>query len=69
MKYLENTLTDGQGYRTLDSYRKVMGMAGEWTDEMENAYNEIKALRNKYGKDKDISPEDIKRISELAVIF
>lgn len=69
MKYLENTLTDGQGYRTLDSYRKVMNMAAEWTGEMENAYNEIKALRNKYGKDKDISPEDIKRISDLAVIF
>jgi hypothetical protein len=26
--------TDGQAYRTLDSYREIMGMSGQWTDEM-----------------------------------
>lgn len=43
--YKNNTLTDGQGYRTLDSYRKVKIMAGEWTPEMESAYNSIKELK------------------------
>ena len=68
-KYLSNTLTDGQGYRTLDSYRKVKGMSGEWTGEMENAYNEIKSLRSRYGKEDDISPEDLKKIADLAIVF
>ena len=27
--YLKNTLTDGQGYRIISSYRNVMGMAGK----------------------------------------
>lgn len=68
-KYLSNTLTDGQGYRTLDSYRKVKGMSGEWTREMENAYNEIKSLRSRYGNEDDISPEDLKKIADLAIVF
>lgn len=68
-KYLSNTLTDGQGYRTLDSYRKVKGMSGEWTREMENAYNEIKSLRSRYGKEDDISPDDLKKIADLAIVF
>lgn len=44
--YDKSTLTDGQGYRTLDSYRKVMIMAGgdNWTETHEMAYLEIKRL-------------------------
>lgn len=68
-KYLKNTLTDGQGYRTLDSYRKVRGMAGQWTEEHEAAYKEIKALRAKYGRNEQVSNEDLARIAELAVVF
>lgn len=68
-KYLKNTLTDGQGYRTLESYRKVRGMAGQWTEEHEAAYKEIKALRVKYGRNDEISSEDLARIAELAVTF
>lgn len=67
-KYLENTLTDGQGYRSLRSYRKVLGMAGRWTDEMENAFREIEGIRSRYGKDK-IPAEELKRIADLAVVF
>lgn len=67
-KYLENTLTDGQGYRSLRSYRKVLGMAGQWTDEMENAFREIEGIRSRYGKDK-IPAEELKRIADLAVVF
>ena len=68
-KYLKNTLTDGQGFRTLESYRKVRGMAGQWTEEQEAAYKEIKALRAKYGRNEQISSEDLARIAELAVTF
>lgn len=68
-KYLKNTLTDGQGYRTLKSYRKVMGMAGKWTEEQEAAYKEILNLRSKYGPNDTISVEDLSRIAELSVVF
>lgn len=66
--YLRNTLTDGQGYRTLESYRKVMGMAGKWTPDMQNAYEHIQAIRARIG-DANITPEDIKSLSDLAVVF
>lgn len=68
-KYLKNTLTDGQGYRTLESYRKVRGMAGQWTEEHEAAYKAIKALRAKYGRNEQISNEDLAEIAKLAVVF
>lgn len=48
--YRKCSLTDGQGWRTLDSYRKVLGMAGKWTQEMEDVYDEIMTLRAKYQK-------------------
>ena len=67
-KYTKNSLTDGQGYRTLTSYRKVLGMAGQWTREMENAYNQIMTLRETYGKNA-IPTEELRKIEELAVIF
>lgn len=67
--YTNNTLTDGQGYRTFDSYRKVMGMSGKWTHEMENVYIEIKQLRNKYGKDTQIPLNELAKIAEMGIIF
>lgn len=73
-KYKHNTLTDGQGYRTLRSYRKVMGMAGQWTEEMQRAYEAIEQLRADYGYDKDgnhkeIPSEKIAEIAKMAVVF
>ena len=64
--YEKNTLTDGQGYRSLESYRAVKGMAGEWTRQMEAAYNEIQEIRH---SGRSLSDADIKRLAELAVIF
>lgn len=66
-KYKKNTLTDGQGYRTLDGYKKVMGMQGKWTTQMEEAYQEIKNLEERYGD--EIPADAITRISQLAAIF
>lgn len=44
-QYLDNDATDGQGFRVLDSYRRVMGMAHQWTPEMDNAYKTIQSIR------------------------
>ena len=46
-----------------------MGMAGKWDERMEAAYNQIQSIRSKIGKDENPSMEDIKSISDLAVIF
>lgn len=67
--YTKNTFTDGQGYRTLESYRKVMGMAGKWTQEMENVYNTIKQLRAEYGKDAQIPSDKLTEIANMSVVF
>ena len=44
-KYLSNDSTDGQGFRTIESYRRVMGMAHQWTIAMDNAYNKLQEFR------------------------
>lgn len=67
--YTKNTLTDGQGYRTLESYRKVMGMAGKWTLEMENVYNAINQLRAEYGKDAQIPSDKLAEIANMSIVF
>ena len=67
--YTKNTLTDGQGYRTLESYRKVMGMSGKWTQEMENVYKAIKQLRAEYGKDTQIPSDKLAEIANMSVVF
>lgn len=64
--YQKNTLTDGQGYRTLESYRAVKGMAGEWTRPMEEAYKRIMAIRS---NGQPLTEADIKELAQLAVIF
>ena len=67
--YKKNTLTDGQGYRTLDSYRKVMGMAGRWTEDMQKAYDAIKSIRSRYGEEDTIPSDELKEVAKLAVVF
>ena len=66
--YKKNTLTDGQGYRTLRSYRKVMGMAGQWTEEMQKAYEAIEQLKADYNG-KTIPADKIADIASMAVVF
>ena len=66
--YKKNTLTDGQGYRTLRSYRKVMGMAGQWTEEMQKVYEAIEQLRVDYNG-KSIPSEKLAEIASMAVVF
>lgn len=66
--YKKNTLTDGQGYRTLRSYRKVMGMAGQWTKEMQKVYEAIEQLKVDYNG-KSIPPKKLAEIASMAVVF
>lgn len=67
--YMNNTLTDGQGYRTLTSYRKVMGMTGKWTEEMERAYDYIMQVRAKHEDGSDITEDEMRSISSFALVF
>lgn len=77
--YTANTLTDGQGYRTLESYRRVKGMAGQWTIDMENAYKAIMRLREnlkvtdprtgKVIEFRDATPEELEKIGKFALVL
>lgn len=35
-------VADAQAYRSLSSYRAILGMSGQWTDDMEEAYNNFR---------------------------
>lgn len=68
--YCKNTLTDGQGYRTLTSYRRVMGMAGKWTRNMEEAYKAIMQIRNKHiADDSEITDEERQQIADFMLVL
>lgn len=41
-KFQNVNVADAQAYRSLSSYRAILGMSGQWTDEMEQAYNNFK---------------------------
>lgn len=41
-KFKKVNVADAQAYRSLSSYRAILGMSGQWTDEMEQAYNNFK---------------------------
>ena len=49
-KFKEVNVTDAQAYRPLSSYRNIMRMSGQWTEELERAYNNF--VNNTY------KPED-----------
>lgn len=66
-KYTKNTLTDGQGYRSFTSYRKIMIMRGLWSKEAEKVYQIIKA--NRLAGNKRLSIEQLKEIDRLGVVF
>lgn len=69
-EYRKNTLTDGQGYRTLTSYRRVMGMAGRWTKEQDEAYKAIQQIRNRHiADDSEITEDELEQIARLAVVL
>lgn len=42
-KFRKVNVADAQAYRSLSSYRAILGMSGQWTDDMEQAYNNFKS--------------------------
>lgn len=42
-QYRKVNVADAQAYRSLSSYRAMMGMMGQWTDDMETAYKNLKS--------------------------
>ena len=69
--YRKNKSTDGQGYRTLESYRKVMIMAGKWNNEFENAYNILNTLRERARLEgrKVFTEEEMRVLDDVMVSF
>lgn len=63
--YLKAKATDGQGWRTLSSYRQVMIMAGKWNGKKEVAYNEVQKIRNGYDIVEGTNKKHIDGIKEL----
>ena len=41
-KFKEVNVADAQAYRSLSSYKAILGMSGQWTDEMEQTFNNFK---------------------------
>lgn len=66
--YKANALTDGQGYRSLESYRKVMIMAGQWNNDLENVYTTLNNIRFK-AKDGKLTKDEMKEIAKLSAIL
>ena len=53
--YKKNNVTDGGGFRTLDSYRMIRRLADKWTEEDERAYSIIKNIISKYDENSEMS--------------
>lgn len=66
--YLENTLTDGQSYRTIDSYRKIAIAQGLWdlTGPEEVLYQKLLYLRK---HKTTLSKQDMRILSKLSVVL
>lgn len=67
-KYLKNTLTDGQSYRTIDSYRKIAISQGLWdvNGNEEVLYQKLIKARK---EGRQLNQNEIKEISKLAVVL
>lgn len=69
-RYDSNSLTDGQSFRTLDSYRKILISAGKsfWTNEHESAYRMIKNILEQVGNN-ELSMDQIGIIDNCLAKF
>jgi hypothetical protein len=67
-KYKKNKVTDGQGYRTLDSYRKIcISLGGDkWDENKEQVYKKIKELED---KEDELSQEELTEILNYQAVF
>ena len=63
--YTKIKTTDGQGWRTLPSYRRLRIMNDTWTGKDELVYNEIQKIRNGYDVGEGTNKKHIDGIKEL----
>ena len=63
--YTKIKTTDGQGWRTLPSYRRLRIMNETWTGRDELVYNEIQKIRNGYDVGEGTNKKHIDGIKEL----
>lgn len=71
-KYKSNSLTDGQGIRSFESYRRVLASAGEnfWTREQEAAYQKIQKIITPAREEKrNLTAEEIQDIEDMMVVM
>lgn len=66
--YKENALTDGQGWRTLDSYISILGMAGEDVTAARELQSYLKSLHEKY-PDGDIPAEELNEVENMYMVL
>lgn len=71
--YNSNSLTDGQGIRSFESYRKMMAGLGDqyWGPQQENAYQIIQEIIRpvREGVKDELTVEEIQRIENLKAVF
>lgn len=66
----KSSLTDGQAWRSLKSYRAIMGASGKWTADMQMAYEQIEEATTEYlEQNKEVPPEVYERLLSLSAIF
>lgn len=66
----KSSLTDGQAWRSLKSYRGIMGASGKWTADMQMAYEQIEEATAEYlDQNKEVPPEVYERLLSLSAIF
>lgn len=69
-----NTLTDGEAYRSLDSYRRILMSIGEpfWDTNKELAYQEINSIINtasNFDSDGNLTTKSLTRINNLMLVM
>lgn len=74
-KYTSIDSTDGQAYRTIESYRKVAIGTHQWTQENEDFYNDLMAIRKNHTDNngvihfEDITDAELKTLSKHNIIL
>lgn len=76
-QYRKNTITDGEAYRSLESYRAILASIGQpfWSSEKEKAYQRIVEIINDSGnyenndKTDNLTPEAFRELNELMLVM
>lgn len=68
-KYLKNSLTDGQSFRSLESYRKISIAQDIWSDKEEQFYQLLSKFRKAPGYNGVLTKEQMKQLDDIGVVF